>query len=193
MRFREVKYLIRSDLYRHGGKTGVWAFLKAFLRTPGFKCSLFLRLCNYLRQKVIWRYSLYLLARLILHRYTIKYGIVISEKVKIGSGFYIGHFGNIIVNDMVTIGKNCNISQGVTIGKANRGKREGYPTIGDNVYIAPGAKIAGNIRVGNNVAIGANCVVIDDVPDNGVVVGVPGKVVSFRGSEGYINYTDYGP
>ena len=64
-------------------------------------------------------------------------------------------------------------------------------SIGDNVYIGPGVKIFGNIRIGNNAAIGANGVVNKDVPDNGVVVGVPGKVVSLKGSSGYINRTNY--
>lgn len=83
------------------------------------------------------------------------------------------------------------LSQQVTIGVVNRGKMKGYPTIGDNVYIGPGAKVIGNVHVGNNVAIGANCVVTKDVPDNAVVVGIPGQVISYEGSTGYINKTDY--
>lgn len=58
-----------------------------------------------------------------------------------------------------TIGRNCNISQGVTLGLANRGKNKGYPTLGDNIYLGPGAKIVGAVHIGNNVCIGANCVV----------------------------------
>ena len=73
----------------------------------------------------------------------------------------------------------------------NRGKKKGYPQLGDNVYIGPGAKIIGAIRIGNNVAIGANCVVTKDIPDNAVVVGIPGKVISNQGSVGYVNRTDY--
>ena len=64
------------------------------------------------------------------------------------------------------------------------------PTIGDNVYLGPGAKIFGKIQVGNNAAIGANCVVTRDVPDNGVAVGIPAKVISYEGSTGYINNTN---
>jgi len=103
----------------------------------------------------------------------------------------IGHFGGIVVNQNVVIGKNFNISHQVTLGVANRGNRKGYPVIGDNVYIGPGAKVIGNVRVGNHVAIGANCVVAKDIPDNSVVVGIPGKVISSEGSAGYINRTDY--
>ena len=120
-----------------------------------------------------------------------KYGIDISYQTKIGSGFYIGHFGGVVVHPQVVIGKNCNISHQVTLGIANRGVRKGCPVIGDNVYIGPGAKVIGNIQIGNNVAIGANCVVTKDVPDNSVAVGVPGNTISSEGSEGYVNRTDY--
>lgn len=85
------------------------------------------------------------------------------------------------------IGENCNISQGVTIGVVNRGPKAGAPSIGDRVYIGPGAKIIGNIKIGNDVAIGANAVVTKDIPDNAVAVGVPAKVISYEGSAGYIN------
>ncbi|AXY02862.1 hypothetical protein D1115_17910 [Vibrio alfacsensis] len=76
------------------------------------------------------------------------------------------------------IGKNCNISQGVTIGKINQGNKIGAPIIGNNVYIAPGAKIIGGIHIGDNVAIGANAVVVTDVPDNVTVGGIPAKIIS---------------
>lgn len=96
-----------------------------------------------------------------------------------------------MINGKSIIGNNCNISQGVTLGVANRGKYEGCPKLGDNIFIGPGAKILGAVTIGNNVAIGANCVVIKDIPDNSVVVGIPGRVISQEGSLGYVNRTDY--
>jgi len=72
---------------------------------------------------------------------------------------------------------------------SRRGERAGVPKIGDNVYIGPGVKMFGKIDVGDNAAIGANCVVTKDVPDYGVMVGIPGEVISFDGSIGYINKT----
>ena len=89
------------------------------------------------------------------------------------------------------IGRNCNLSHQVTIGISRRGERAGVPTIGDNVYIGPGAKLFGAISVGDNAAVGANCVVTRDVPEFGVVVGIPGRVISLDGSQGYINNTGY--
>jgi len=126
-----------------------------------------------------------------LRRLRYKLGISISPGTQIGSGFYIGHFGAIVVHPRSVIGKNCNISHGVTLGQANRGRNKGYPKLGDNVYIGPGAKIVGAVVIGNNVAIGANCVVTKNIPDDSVVVGIPGRVISQEGSIGYINRTDY--
>ena len=77
------------------------------------------------------------------------------------------------------------------MGQVNRGAKKGSPVIGDNVYVGAGAKVIGKVLIGNNVAIGANCVVIQDVPDQAVVVGIPGKVVSNNGSYDYVNNTDY--
>jgi len=126
-----------------------------------------------------------------LRRYRYRYGISIPSNTQIGEGFYIGHFGGIVVNQDCLIGKNCNISQGVTLGQANRGKNKGTPTIGNNVYIGPGVKVVGKVRIGNNVAIGANSVVTKDMPDNSVVAGVPAKVISDGGVSGYISHIDY--
>ena len=137
------------------------------------------------------KYTLYPLAKVMLHRLKYRMGISIPPATQIGGGFFIGHFGGIVVNGKAVIGKNCNISQGVTLGQANRGRNKGVPVLGDNVYIGPGAKVVGAVTIGNNVAIGANCVVTTNIPDNAVVVGIPGKVISYGGATGYINNTDY--
>jgi serine O-acetyltransferase len=150
-----------------------------------------MRICAYMRQHRRFRGFIYPLARLNLHRYKVKYGIEIYETTQVGSGPFIGHFGGIFVNVDAVIGRNCNLSQGVTLGLAVRGKRKGVPTIGDNVYVGPGAKIIGNVKIGNNACIGANCVVTQDVPDHAVVAGVPGRILSYAGSEDYVARTDY--
>lgn len=117
-----------------------------------------------------------------MRHYKYKYGIEIPYKTSIGKGLYIGHFGGIVVNAQAKLGMNVNLSHGVTIGSNNRGKHQGTPTIGNNVFIAPGAKIIGNIIIGNNAAIGANAVVLEDVPDNVSVAGVPAKIISHKGA-----------
>ncbi len=191
MEFRHYRFLVCSDLYRITGRRGCQGFFRNLLREPGFRYCFLLRSCRYLRGSPLLKYTLYPLARLLHRHYSFKYGISISPATPIGSGFYIAHYGGIVVNTDASIGKNCNLNHVVTIAQTNRGKRKGVPTIGDNVYIGPGAKIIGRVTVGNNAAIGANCVVTKDVPDNAVVVGVPGRVISYEGSRGYVNRTDY--
>ncbi len=191
MDFQRYKFLVYSDLYRIIENPGARDFLRTLLGEPGFRYCFLLRSCRYLRSKPLLRYTLYPLARLLHSHYTFKYGISISPATPIDSGFYIAHFGGIVVNTDAVIGKNCNLNHVVTIAQTNRGERQGVPVIGDNVYIGPGAKIIGKVKVGNNAAIGANCVVTRDVPDNAVVVGVPGRVISYKGSSGYVNRTGY--
>lgn len=191
MKFQEYKFLILSDYYRISGSTRLSGLLRNILFGEAFKFIFWMRTCRYMRQNPFLRYSLYPFALLMYNHYTYKFGIGIPFLTEIGSGFFIGHFGCIFVYPDSKIGKNCNLSQGVTIGVSNRGEKKGCPTIGNNVYIGPGVKIFGAISIGNNVAIGANCVVTKDVPDNAVVVGIPGKVISYKGSEGYIDHTSY--
>ena len=115
-------------------------------------------------------------------------GIHIIPEIDIGPGFYIGHFGNIFLGGKTKIGKFFNISQGCTSGYAGRSENRGVPEIGNNVYIAPGAKIIGNIKIGNDVAVGANAVVTRDLPDNSVAVGIPAKIISYSGSKDFVVY-----
>lgn len=200
MTLAQLREFWRADLYRHTGET-CWRRLLTHLLfsdggerfNDGVKYTFYLRLCRYLKtQRPRWVCWLpYLIAMRMLTHYKYKFGCLIPHATLIGRGLYLGHVRDIIINDQAVIGENCNISQGVTIGQANRGPRRGTPIIGRNVYIGPGAKIVGAVRVGDDVAIGANCVVTDDVPDHAVVVGIPGRVISFAGSAGYVNRTDY--
>lgn len=190
MKYTEYKYLILSDLYRITGNTRFLALIRNILLGESYQYIFWMRTCRYTRENAVLRISIHPIALLMLRKYKYKFGISIYSR-EIGGGFYIGHFGCVFAHSDSRIGKNCNLSHGVTLGYANRGRNKGAPTIGDNCYIGPGAKIIGAIKIGNNVAIGANCVVTKDVPDNAVVVGVPGKVISHDGSTGYVNRTDY--
>ena len=86
------------------------------------------------------------------------------------------HYGTLVVNKKAYIGANYRIHVGVNIG----GTDEGVPMIGDNAYIGPGAKIFGNIIIGNNVSIGANAVVNKSFPDNVIIAGVPAKIIKYK-------------
>lgn len=127
--------------------------------------------------------------RLILRHYQIKYGFQIYPETQIGEGLYLGHWGHLVINPKAKIGRNCNIAQGVTIAQSNRGKYEGVPTIGDEVWIGPNAVIVGGITIGNNVLIAPNAYVTTDVPDNSVVIGNPSNIISnIKATENYINH-----
>lgn len=107
-----------------------------------------------------------------------KTGIQVPLGTQIGEGLKFFHHGCIIIAQSVKIGKNASIHQGVTIGRVFAGPKAGVPTIGDSVVIFAGAKILGNIHIGDGAVIGANAVVTKDVPANAVVAGVPARIIS---------------
>jgi len=189
----ELRYLWYTDLYRYRGRTDVRTHLKSMIKDPGYCYSYHLRLATYLRtfRSHWWGKLLSRLHWLVLSHYSYKFGISISPKTPLGPGLYIGHFGAIVVGKDCSIGANFSLAQEVTLGVKNRGEYAGSPTLGDNVYVAPGAKIIGGITVGDNVAVGANAVVTHDVPSGATVAGVPARVISEAGAEGYVTFTDY--
>lgn len=154
------------------------------LASPGFHAVLVYRFGRWalarrtpVRQVLGLTYQLaYLLVR-------ICWGIELPRRAAIGAGLYIAHFGGITVSRRAVLGRNCTLSQGITIGISGEGASRGAPAIGDDVYIAPGARVYGAIRIGRNVKIGPNVVVSEDLPDNAVVVLDPGfRIVSYRGN-----------
>ena len=102
-------------------------------------------------------------------------GIELPCETQVGRNFVIDHFGGIIVSGYAKFGDNCRIRNGVVVGLRHVEDKRA-PVIGDNVDIGAGAKLLGPIRIGNNVLIGANAVVMIDVPDNSIAVGVPAAV-----------------
>ena len=130
-----------------------------------------------------------LMKKLILLRYARKYGLEISVEAKIGEGAYLGHPYNITVGGAVQIGKNVNLHKGCTIGRENRGKREGVPVIGDNVFVGINSTVVGKIKIGNDVMIGPNTFVNFDVPDHSVVIGNPATIhAKENATEGYVGF-----
>lgn len=101
------------------------------------------------------------------------FGVFIGPKAQIGRRFIIEHFGCIIIHGETVIGDDCSVRQGVTIGNRSGNTPLDTPIIGDRVNIGAGAKLLGKITIGNDVDIGANAVVLKDVPANYIAVGVP--------------------
>jgi serine O-acetyltransferase len=160
-------------------------FLKIFYiyPIPGLKFMLIFRCLQHFRKRNILFFFLFFIYYRSLK---FKYGFDISYRTNIGDGFYIGHFGGIVIHGDSVIGSNCNISQGVTIGVSNHGDKKGTPILGNEIFIGPGAVIIGAITIGNNVTIGANCVINFDVPSNTTVVSSNSIIIDKDLTEYYI-------
>ncbi len=130
-------------------------------------------------------YSLHLffLARLISQVTRFFTGIEIHPGAKIGKRLFIDHGMGVVVGETAIIGDDVLLYQGVTLGGTGLQKEKRHPTIGSNVVIGTGAKVLGNITIGDNSYVGANAVVIKDVPPNSTVVGVPGRVTKQDGKK----------
>ena len=139
---------------------------------PSFKVMLHYRLAHRLYQK-----GHYFWARFLSQRAARKTGIEIHPGATIGKGFFIDHGSGVIIGETAIVGDNVTLYQGVTLGGTGKETGKRHPTIGDNVMISAGAKIIGSFTVGENSKIGAGSVVLEEVPPNCTVVGVPGRVV----------------
>lgn len=183
----DVVGLIKSDLYRYYGRTDRRSFVSAFRKSPGFRYSYYMRKAgSYSQRRGILATIGFAYNKVMQNRYRFRYGFEISHLTRIGPGLFLGHFGGVVINPQAVIGTNVNIAPGVTIGQTNRGHNKGVPVIGDRVWIGTHAVIVGAISIGNDSLIGPGAYVNFDVPAGAVVLGNPGKVVSYLGSAGYI-------
>ncbi len=145
-----------------------------------WKFEILLRKCEYYKNtpsvfhKLLYHYYYYR-----YHKLSIKLGFSIPLNV-FDEGLSIAHYGTIVVNSNCRIGKNCRIQEGVNLGSTNGSDLA--PKLGDNVFIGTGAKLIGDINIGNNVCIGANAVVTKSFPDNITIGGVPAKKISDNSS-----------
>lgn len=139
---------------------------------PGFHAILLHRIAH-----VLYNKKLFFLARLISQISRHITGIEIHPGAKIGKRLYIDHGMGIVIGETATIGDNCTIFHGSTLGSTckNNYNFKRHPDLGDNVIVGAGAKVLGAIKIGNNAKIGANSVVLKDVPENVTVVGIPRK------------------
>lgn len=179
--------LINLDYKKHQ-KYGANFFVIFFL-TQGFWAVFQYRIANFIYVNIKFKlFRFFFLFIMLLWKKSIEIftGISIPSSAKIGNAFYIGHFGNIIINPQAVIGNNCNISQGVTIGISGIGENRGVPIIGNNVYIGANSVLAGKIIISDNVLVGACTLVNKSVPENAVVLGVPATIISYYSSKEYL-------
>lgn len=157
----------------------MFKFLYSYLVNESFKVTLWFRLLTYLETKSLFLCKLlYYISKVFYKHVQHKTGIQVPIGTHIGAGLRFFHHDCIIIAQGAKIGRNPSIHQGVTIGRVFAGPYAGVPTIGDSVVIFAGAKLIGNIHVGDGAVIGANAVVTRDVPPNCVVAGIPAKVIS---------------
>lgn len=179
---------LRADAYRYSGKPGLVAMAETYLRHPGFRFTFYMRKVTfYSKTSRSYGFFAYIYNRLWLNHYRFRYGFDISPTTAIGPGFYIGHFGTVIISPYAVLGRNVNVAPGVTIGATSRGSRLGAPTIGDRAWIGANAILVGKITVGDDALIAPGAYVNFDVPAKAVVLGNPGKIVANTGSVGYLN------
>lgn len=169
MKFSELKEYIRSDLYRFHGRTDAKEFLLSLLANRSFKITFWYRMANAFGRMrgfgflIRWKYR----------RVCEKYCVDLPWQTKIGKGLRLFHCYGLVVHGDSVIGDNAMIAHQVTLAT----EKGGAPVLGDRVRIAPGVKIVGGVNVGNDSVIGANAVVVKDVPAGSVAVGVPARIL----------------
>jgi serine O-acetyltransferase len=182
---------LSQDLRRCGETPG--QRIREISSNPGMWAVTGYRFCRWVYGlKVHWliRKPLSLIAGIVSLFVQVTSGITLPARARIGPGLYIAHTGYIVINSQTKIGANCTLTQGVTIGHGGGGRHAevGSPSIGDRVYIGPGAAIIGPIEIGDDALIGVGAIVTRSVPPRGVVVGNPAKLISRHGSFDLIDY-----
>ena len=166
---RDVKAILARD-------PAARSWLEIVLLYPGLHALWFHRVAHWL-----WQRRFYLLGRGLSQLARFLTGIEIHPGAQIGAGFFIDHGMGTVIGETAEIGDDVTLYHNVTLGGVSWKKEKRHPTVEDHVVIGAGAQILGPIRIGARSRIGANSVVVKDIPSDAVVVGVPGRIVSHDG------------
>jgi len=150
--------------------------LEIILNYPGFHAILIHRCSHFLYNK-----KFFIISRIISTISRFLTGIEIHPGAKIGKGLFIDHGMGIVIGETAEVGDDVTMFHGSTLGGTGKDTGKRHPTVGNNVIISAGAKILGPIKIGDNSKIGANAVVLKEVPKDCTVVGIPGKIVKRNG------------
>lgn len=177
----------KKDFYRMtGNKYNIRRFLFAYITEHRIRFVYSYRKLQYINKK---RKLSYLLWFVYSRGLKTRYGLEINPEVQIGPGIQISHPYNITINNAAVLGKNINISKGVTIGQENRGYRIGSPVIGNQVYFGINSTVVGKIKIGDDVLIAPNSYVNCDIPSHSVVIGNPCQIYHRENAtEGYVAF-----
>jgi serine O-acetyltransferase len=163
----DIKAALTRDPAAHGA-------IEVILAYPGFHARLMHRAAHTLHNA-----GVPVLPRVISHVSRMLTGIEIHPGAKIGEGLFIDHGMGVVIGETSVIGDNCHLTQGVTLGGTSTRHEKRHPTLGEGVYVGAGAKLIGNITIGDYARIGSGSVVVASVPAYATVVGVPGRVVAY--------------
>ncbi len=180
---RDFKAVFEKDPAAHSS-------LEVILTYSGFHAIAFHRVNH-----ALWKFGVPVLPRVLSQLARWLSGVEIHPAAKIGPGFFIDHGMGVVIGETAEIGPDCLLYQGVTLGGTGKEKGKRHPTLGKGVVVGSGAKVLGNIRIGDYVKIGANSVVLTSVPDHSIVVGVPGRVIKKKvirmGESGPVEVLDH--
>ena len=146
--------------------------LEVFFCYPGLHAIWIYRISH-----IFYKLKLFLVARMINYVGRMLTGVDIHPGATIGKRLFIDHGQGVVIGETAIVGNDVVIFHGATLGGTGKDKGKRHPTIGNNVFIGCGAKVLGNITIGDNAKVGANAVVLCDVPANATIVGIPGKIV----------------
>jgi len=149
--------------------------LEVILTYAGFHALLFYRVAHWL-----WKKRVPFVPRALSQFARFITGIEIHPGAAIGSGMFIDHGMGVVIGETAEVGDNVTLFQGVTLGGTGKLRGKRHPTLGNHVVVGTGAKVLGPIKIGDYVKIGANAVVLQDVPDHSTVVGIPGRIVRIK-------------
>jgi serine O-acetyltransferase len=168
---REIRVIFLKD-------PAARSYLEALMLYPGLHSIVMHKFAH-----LLYLFKIPFLPRFLSEMMRFFTGIEIHPGARIGRGLFIDHGNGVVIGETAIIGDNVLLYQGVTLGGTGKEKGKRHPSIGNNVVIGAGAKVLGNITAGDNSYIGANAVVVKDVPPNSTIVGVPGRITQQDGKK----------
>lgn len=182
--FKILKYDLKNAMEKDPAARNI---LEVFLLYPFIHAVIHYRIANFLYKK-----RFFFLSRFISQLSRFFTGIEIHPGATIGKGLFIDHGMGVVIGETAEIGDNVTLYHGVTLGGTGKHKGKRHPTVGNNVTIGSGAKVLGPILIGEGVKIGANAVVLKDIPKGATAVGIPARIISKKYPEVIDIYDNYG-